>query len=271
MIEQAKETGKELLVATKETAVARLANPVLGPFMLSWALCNYRVFFVLFSGEPLDSRFERVDQLFSPLVDWLCGPGLALPAAISMSYILVLPWIVELVHRWNLLMKRRLREAELRSANVELLTRQESSLRVAQMRILDEKLRALEAKESIARKSGLRWQLMAISDSDSMVSEVQHTLCAFLMSGQFNFRGPRSAGPPLSRITFLDDNGAFFSNEFLEGRVKVAGWRISGLNLILEDPDNVEVGRFEFNRYRGLFEGHLADIDLQMEHSDLES
>lgn len=270
MIDEAKEAGKELLAATKETAVARLASPVLGPFLLSWALCNYRVFFILFSGESIDSRFDRVDRLFSPLADWAKGPGFAWPAAITLGYILVLPWIVELVHRWNLWMKRRLRETELRSTDVQLLTRQESNLRVAQMRILDEKLRRLEARESIARKSGLRWQLMAIADSDSPVSEIQSTQCAFLMSGQFNFR-ERRAGPPLSIITFLDDNGAFFSSEFLQGRLSVTGWRLSGLTLVLEDPDNVEVGRFEFNHHRGLFEGFLGESELLMEHSELDS
>lgn len=270
MIDDLKEGVQAIAKGGRDAVVGRLASPVLGPFLLTWALCNYRVFFILFSGESLDSRFDRVDRLFSPLADWAKGPGFAWPAAITLGYIVVLPWIVELVHRWNLWMKRRLREAELRSTDVELLTRQESNLRVAQMRILDEKLRKLEAKESLGRKSGLRWQLMALADSDSPVSEIQSAQCAFLMSGQFNFRQKR-AGPPLSIITFLDDNGAFFSNEFLQGRFSVAGWRLSGLTLVLEGPDNVEVGRFEFNRYRGLFEGVLGEFELLMEHAELDS
>lgn len=267
MIEDAKEAGLGVWNATKDAAVARLASPILGPFLLSWAACNYRFFFILFSDSPLETRFQLIDQWFSLSWGHLLGRGFAFPALITAAYILLLPFGTEAVHRWNLKMKRRLREAELESAKVELLTRQESNLRVHQMQQQEEKLRKLEAKASLARKSELRWKLAAMSD-DEMFSDGHQVMREFLQSAAFEFRKAGKGGPPLSQIVFLDDGGAFFSNDFLATTVRVSSWALNGLDLILFDSSENAVGNFEFRHSGSYFSGQLSDIDLDLAHSD---
>jgi hypothetical protein len=79
----------------------RLTSPLLGAFVTSWCVWNYRVLMVLFSGEPLARKFGFLDNTIYPNVWQSLTFGFALPAITAAAYLFLYPYPSKIVYEFT--------------------------------------------------------------------------------------------------------------------------------------------------------------------------
>lgn len=145
------DAAKDLAATVKDAWVDRLSSPLVGAFALSWLAVNYKLFFVLFSGEPYAENFGYIAQNLYPNWMWFVGKSLVGPLVLAAFYIFVVPIPGEFVYDWTLTRKQRLARIAKKVEGATLLTKEQSS------EIL-EKAAGLEAQaeKAIASVEGMK-------------------------------------------------------------------------------------------------------------------
>lgn len=77
----------------------RVSSPLLGAFLVSWCIWNWRVFLIWVGGAELSAKLALVDEYFSGWQKWGIR-GFVVPAATTAFYIYVYPWIALPVYRF---------------------------------------------------------------------------------------------------------------------------------------------------------------------------
>jgi hypothetical protein len=81
-----KEVFKSFFEVTKE----RIKNPLIGTFMISWILINWRpIFLALFSEKSIIERIEFIELNYSSVNSYL-----TIPLTIALFYVIVLPYLM---------------------------------------------------------------------------------------------------------------------------------------------------------------------------------
>jgi hypothetical protein len=145
------DAAKDLASAVKDAWADRLSSPLVGAFALSWLAINYKLFFVLFSGEPYTANFAYVAQELYPNWKWIVGKSVVAPLALAAFYIFAVPIPGEFVYDWTLTRKQRLARIAKKVEGATLLTKEESS------EILDKAAHLeAQAEAAIASVDGMR-------------------------------------------------------------------------------------------------------------------
>ncbi|MBH1404543.1 hypothetical protein I5U28_03205 [Stenotrophomonas maltophilia] len=121
------DAAKDLAATVKDAWVDRLSSPLVGAFALSWLAVNYKLFFVLFSGEPYADNFVYIAQNLYPNWMWVVGKSVVGPLVLAAFYIFVVPIPGEFVYDWTLTRKQRLARIAKKVEGATLLTKEQSS------------------------------------------------------------------------------------------------------------------------------------------------
>lgn len=153
MSEQVTGTIQEIKSALK----ARLTNPLVGTFALSWIIVNHRMIFVLFSDKPIGWRFGYIDSVM--YADWLAvaSKGFVVPAAITLAYLYLLPRLTRPVYRRVLEDQREMNDIKRRTDGEQLISvedRRRALLEAKQLK--DDASVALRKAEVIEGQAALR-------------------------------------------------------------------------------------------------------------------
>jgi hypothetical protein len=90
----------ELKKSVSATLYERLASPLLGSFIASWCIWNYKVFLIIFSSLEYDKQVERLDAHFS---GWKCFSAFFFPLLWTAFYIFIYPYISKYVfEKWQI-------------------------------------------------------------------------------------------------------------------------------------------------------------------------
>lgn len=90
----------ELKKSVSATLYERLASPLLGSFLVSWCVWNYKVFLIVFSSLEYDKKIERLDAYFSG-VDFYVS--FLVPLSWVVFYIFFYPLVAKYVfQRWQI-------------------------------------------------------------------------------------------------------------------------------------------------------------------------
>ncbi len=249
------ETVAELKEQVKSAFSSRLRSPFVGVFIFSWIAWNHRLLFVLFADMRVGKRFDFIDSELYPTLERFVAYNLLWPMLSSLVYIMLVPWVTELVHRWNLWHQRRLREADLRSQNLDVLTEQQSSeLRgdvSARNRLIDDLRQKLTRQENLSKMLAAMHGELINAASD----KPQTTLQDYLLCDVFVTRTTLDMNADLSVHAFEED-GHVHSRGVSRGRaVKAENWRFDHKNLQLLCANGEVIASFRFNSANGRFEG----------------
>tara|TARA_B110000240_G_scaffold16777_1_gene17120 strand:+ start:333 stop:1151 length:819 start_codon:yes stop_codon:yes gene_type:complete len=81
-----KEIFKSFFEVTKE----RIKNPIIGTFMISWILINWRpIFIAIFSNKSIVERIELIELNYSSVHSYL-----TIPLVIAFVYVIILPYLM---------------------------------------------------------------------------------------------------------------------------------------------------------------------------------
>ncbi|WP_415916294.1 hypothetical protein SE336_15855 [Xanthomonas arboricola] len=256
MSDEANNTLSELKNELKGAVNSRLRSPVAGLFALSWLLINHRVLFVLFSDLKVGKRFDYIDdEIYGAPGVWV-SRNILLPLGSTAFFLLVMPWVSAMVHRWNLWHQRRLKELELRSEGLQLLTKeqgQEIRRSIVRRDAMNEKLLS-DLKRLKSTEATLRCSHAVYSGAD--VDRAAAYFSAYLMLHTFEVEVD-SAQTVLRKHSF-DEEGSM-STEWRGGRPEEEPekWRLDGYSILLITGSDRLFQKFDFNPLHGHFEGRF--------------
>lgn len=116
----------------------RNSSPLLGSFVMSWLIWNYKILFLLFSDLKYDQKikgieifYQAVDKKdFLGLIPWevsnYWSNGIVFPALTAAFYLFVFPWPSQWVYQFSLKRKHELTALRNKVENKQLLTVEDS-------------------------------------------------------------------------------------------------------------------------------------------------
>lgn len=235
---------------------SRISSAFFFSFILSWLAWNHRLVFVLFSGMSVQDRFAYIDNELYPSLQHILAVGLALPLLTATGYVLLGPVIDRWVEIWRLRIRRKVREDELRSEGLELLTREESKAIRADIRKLREKVGQLQIKnEELHAMNCLRKLMLSHErNSDTVNADTKALLTTCAFGTELN-----AVGGTQSQIEFLEDGSAQGS---VFGLGYINRWRLEAGRLELgSQHEDDSWSQFHFDSPTGRFVGPQVEAD----------
>lgn len=116
----------EIMKSAKDSLLDRLSNPLLGSFILSWCLWNYKFLVILFSAASVTTTFKLVDSTAFPDTYTVFTQGLAFPMLTAMAYIFIYPYPAKFVYGFTGRRQREINELRRLIDNETPLTLEES-------------------------------------------------------------------------------------------------------------------------------------------------
>lgn len=98
---------EDLLKAARDQVADRLASPLLGSFLVSWCLWNYKFLVILFSAATVSQTFHLIETVAFPDRASIALYGVLLPLLTAAAYIFAYPYPAKLVYGFT---RRRQRE-----------------------------------------------------------------------------------------------------------------------------------------------------------------
>lgn len=255
MIDEVKSGAQEMLAAGKEAVTARLASPVVGPFVVSWIICNYRFLLVLLSDADYRVKFAYFDRHFSPIADYLSGDGLLYPVIGASIYIFGAKYLAEIVNHWDNFMDRRRRFSDLKSKGKSPLTEAESfELRNE----LEEKANALRTSSQEVRKRSV-----LIAALKAALYEEQNSLRNFIISQEFALT-PLSGTQRYALLRFNEGGQVVVRESASKVLLSAQSWDMRGKGLSLFDEDGGEVCEMRFEARKARFVVKLSQAESEL-------
>ncbi len=137
-----KDLGRELKLQFQE----RLGSPLIGSFVISWALWNHRLLFVLFSDLPVRARFEFIDTVLYPDGLTILRKAIIAPGVFALLYIYLYPIVAQFINKSWLPRQVKLKEQSDMFLSGRLLTPEEGEKIINEAR----RIRS-EAREEIRK------------------------------------------------------------------------------------------------------------------------
>ncbi|WP_343788801.1 hypothetical protein [Wandonia haliotis] len=101
----------EKIKATIESTIKeRMKSPFYGTFIISWIICNWKIFVVLFFVSSKDLESNKLDFISNKLISPLYG--FTYPLGATILLILIIPWINEVAFKIKLFFEERMRSHE---------------------------------------------------------------------------------------------------------------------------------------------------------------
>ncbi|WP_291912271.1 hypothetical protein [Limnohabitans sp.] len=118
---------EDILQSAKQTLVERFSSPLLGAFLISWVVWNWKFLVILFSDASVTTTFDLVHRLAFP--DWtaILLKGFAFPLMTSLAYVFLYPYPARFVYEFTLKRQREINEIKQRITNETPLTLERST------------------------------------------------------------------------------------------------------------------------------------------------
>jgi hypothetical protein len=154
---------KDFLDSIRLQIHERLSSPLLGSFVVSWLIWNYRMLFVLFSAMTVEERFDYIDHDLYPTAFSFWTHRLGGPLICAVLYVFAYPRIAKFVQKIWLPQQVKLKEERDVIFHSKLLTPVERD------RVLDHIARVRrEAREQVQR---LRDELEVATQDAKMAAQ----------------------------------------------------------------------------------------------------
>jgi len=137
----------EIISSTRTTLAERLSSPLMGSFVISWCLWNYKFLVILFSAASVTKTFELIDSLVFPDLTSLLLQGILFPGLTAAAYIFIYPYPARIVFEFTRKRQKDMNEIRRRIADETLLTLDESrKIRSEFVRIENEYKEEIDSK-----------------------------------------------------------------------------------------------------------------------------
>jgi hypothetical protein len=130
---------EDLMKSAKETLLERLSSPLLGSFVVSWCLWNYKFLVILFSSASVTTTFLLIEQSAFPDGNAVLVRGVVLPLVTTLAYIFIYPYPAKRVYGFT-------RRRQLEINNLKRQIENETPLTLEQSRAIRADAFALEQK-----------------------------------------------------------------------------------------------------------------------------
>lgn len=143
----------DIIQATRQTLLERIASPLLGSFALAWCVWNWKFLVILFSTATVSQTFALVEQVAFPDPTTIALKGVLLPLLSAIAYVFAYPFPARYVYEFTLKRQRELNETKRRIADETPLTIEESRRLRAEYVEYERKQTAIieELHEEVAR------------------------------------------------------------------------------------------------------------------------
>lgn len=92
---------EEIIKSSKEQVSDRLSSPIVGSFLVSWCLWNYKFIVILFSDATVLRTFQLIETIAFPTIWTIFLNGFLFPALTATAYIFVYPYPAKLVYAFT--------------------------------------------------------------------------------------------------------------------------------------------------------------------------
>lgn len=116
----------ELWDSTKSNLTDRLSSPLIGSFLVSWCLWNWKFLVILFSDANISQTFNMIESISFPDLKSIFIFGVACPLITSLFYIFLYPFPARFVYGYVLNQNRKNNELRQSISKETLLTKEES-------------------------------------------------------------------------------------------------------------------------------------------------
>jgi len=106
----------------------RITSPLLGAFMLSWCLWNFRFLIVIFSSLPVTDKFNIIDTTIFPTQAATLLRGLVYPLMTTVFFIYVYPYPAKKVYEFWRSRQKELKEIRQKIEDEEPLSKEEAKM-----------------------------------------------------------------------------------------------------------------------------------------------
>ncbi len=253
MPDELKKTVEAAKEEVKNAISSRFNSPFLGPFLISWIAWNHRLVFALFSGGTLKVRFDYIDNVLYPTMKAFALLNFLGPLASTIFYILVLPWITELVDWCNEAWERRRQRKRLEWAQMNPMGPAES----LKLRAQNAEFRRIDAERGheIARLRNMLagWKAMTLASAGDGSGAV--AIEELLKSQPFNFLHPDKGWEVQAVLSFR--SGGFVEWKTIEEAPysNANTYRLQGPELTLRADTGSVLAKFRFNPSECIFVG----------------
>lgn len=117
---------EDLFESAKQTWAERLASPLLGGFVASWGLWNWKFLVILFSDASVTTTFKLVETVAFPDLASKVLYGFMFPLASALAYVFVYPYPALKIYEFTLKRQRESNQVKQRISDEELLTKEET-------------------------------------------------------------------------------------------------------------------------------------------------
>ena len=116
----------EIFKSAKAQISERIASPLIGSFVISWCLWNYKFLVILFSSASVSQTFVLIDTIAFPTTWSLVLKSVLLPALTTVVYIFAYPYPAKFVYEFTRRRQKEINEVRQRIEDETLLTIEES-------------------------------------------------------------------------------------------------------------------------------------------------
>ncbi|MFN5166116.1 MAG: hypothetical protein ACK5JG_12330 [Pseudomonadota bacterium] len=116
----------EILQTTRSTLAERLASPLIGGFLVSWCLWNWKFLVILFSDAGVTQTFTLIHTFVFPDTASIITKGILYPLLTTLIYVFVYPYPARQVYGFTLRQQRAANRLRQTISEETLLTLEES-------------------------------------------------------------------------------------------------------------------------------------------------
>lgn len=123
----------------------RMANPLSGSFVISWAAWNYKFIVILFSNNTVIDTFRLIEEISFPTIGSIATHGIAYPLITALAYLFLYPYPAKFVYKFTRERQRDIAVIRQQIEDETPLTRAESGeIRRLNRQLQDEHSKAME-------------------------------------------------------------------------------------------------------------------------------
>lgn len=116
----------DVLESFRKQLLDRVSSPIIGSFLVSWCLWNYKFLVILFSSASVSTTFSLIEKAAFPDTWSIVGRGLLYPFLTAAVYIFLYPYPARFVYGFTQRRQRELNALRQQIENETLLSVEES-------------------------------------------------------------------------------------------------------------------------------------------------
>lgn len=116
---------EEIVDTARVQFVERFSSPLIGSFVISWCLWNFKFFVILFSKESVAETFRLIDTFVFPTSEAVFQRGIVYPLLSACAYIFLYPIPARFVYSFTRRQAKAIDELRKKHDNEKLITENE--------------------------------------------------------------------------------------------------------------------------------------------------